>query len=107
MCLCVHVSNHNYDMTHRKHPRITGVSAQLAIPIEPTTPDNGTGTRPDDAGKRYRIEFFLPCTPVTPPVSLTFSAVTGGVNFITPEGCGCDRGNFGLLHNIELMNWMI
>ena len=91
------------------HPQITGVSAQLATPLEPTAPDNGTQgpdpTMPENVTESTR--FFLPCTPVTPPVSLTFSAVTGGVNFITPEGCGCDRGNFGLLHNIELMNWMI
>lgn len=79
------------------HPRITGVSAQLTIPLEPTTPDNGTQgpdpTMPENLTESTRFSSCL-STPVTPPISLTFSPVTGGVNFITPEGCGCDKGNF-------------
>ena len=82
MCLCVHVSNHNYDMTpHRKHPQITGVSAQLTIPLEPTTPDNGTRgpdpTMPENITESTRF-FSCLSTPVTPPINLTFSPVTGG-----------------------------
>ena len=35
------------------------------------------------------------------PVSPIFLSVTGEINFITPEGCGCDKGKFGLLHNTQ------
>ena len=34
-------------------------------------------------------------------VSPIFLSVTGEINFITPEGCGCDKGKFGLLHNTQ------
>ena len=33
--------------------------------------------------------------------SAHFFSVTGEINFITPEGCGCDKGKFGLLHNTQ------
>ena len=48
-----------------------------------------------------KLEHSPVFTGIFSPVSLIFHSVTGEINFITPEGCGCDKGKFGLLHNTQ------